>query len=55
MNPLRFWQSFSLERRMEAKNVPVFDEKLFPKDFHQPNSKIGCTKDLTVRLWYLRV
>ena len=32
---------------MEAKNVPVFDEKLFPKDFHQPYSKISCTKDLS--------
>lgn len=47
MNPLRFWQSFSLERHMEAKNVPFVDEKFFPKDFHQPNSKIDCTKDLS--------
>ena len=55
MSPLRFLLSFSLQRHMEAKNVPVVDEKLFSKEFHHPYSKSGCTKDLQQSVYDIQI
>ena len=34
MSRLQFSLFFSLQRHMEAKNIPVVDEKLFLKESH---------------------
>ena len=55
MSLFRLPLSFSLQRHVEAKNVSVVDGKLFLKEFYQPNSKSGCTKDLQQSVYDIQI